>query len=337
MEYTTIPHLKGKVSRLGLGTWAIGGWMWGGTEEKESIDTILKAIDLGINLIDTARVYGFGRSEEIVGKAIKQSGKREKVYLSTKTGLSWKGEKVYRDARKEDIFKEVDESLKKLQTDYIDLYFIHWPDPLTPISETAEAAYSLLQKGKIRAIGVSNYSIKEMEEFKKTAPLHALQSPFNLFEREIENKELKFALKNKIATLGYGSLCRGLLSGKMEKKRKFEGDDLRNQDPKYQEPRFSHYLKCTEDLKNWAKEKHNKSLPALAVRWSLDKGIDVALWGGRKPSQLEGIGDIWGWKLTDKDFKEIDKILYTHIKDPIGPEFMAPPNRNELFKSKKIA
>src|SRR3984885_13714734 len=178
METIQISPLKKPASRICLGTWAIGGWMWGGTEEQESINTIHKAFELGINMIDTAPVYGFGKSEEIVGKALKQYGNRERVVIATKVGLNWKNQQVYRDSSKERIFKEIEDSLKRLQVDYIDLYQVHWPDPQTPISETAEAVDSLLQAGKIRAIGVSNFSVAQMQEWQKAAPLHALQSPF---------------------------------------------------------------------------------------------------------------------------------------------------------------
>lgn len=325
MEFTAIPNLKKKISRVGLGTWSIGGWMWGGTEEKEAIATIHHALDLGINLIDTAPVYGFGLSEEIIGKALKQYGKRDQILIATKTGLSWKNEKIYRDTRKETLLKEVEASLKRLQVDSIDLYQVHWPDPSTPISETAKTLQQLLKEGKIRAIGVSNFSVEQMEEFKKHAPLHSLQSPYNLFERKIEEEELPYCLQKKIAVLGYGSLCRGLLSGKMEKRRKFTGDDLRKTDPKFQEPHYSSYLRAAKRLEKWAQEKHKKSLLALAFRFALDEGVDVALWGARRPGQLEGIETIWGWKLRPDDFTEIDEILEETIPTIIGPEFMAPP------------
>lgn len=189
--------------------------------------------------------------------------------------------------------------------------------------------HQLLRQGKIRAIGLSNFDVEMMEAFQKIAPLHVLQPPFNLFEREIENKELAYCLKKGIATLGYGSICRGLLSGKMHPKREFKGDDLRKVDPKFKHPHFASYLECNDRLSKWAKEKYNRPLPALAVRWVLDKGISVALWGGRTPEQMDVIGEIDGWKLGEKDFKEIDALINECIKEPIGPEFMAPPHRKE--------
>jgi aryl-alcohol dehydrogenase-like predicted oxidoreductase len=328
MEHTHIHPLKERVSRVALGTWAIGGWMWGGTDEKDSIAAIHQALDLGINMIDTAPAYGFGVAEEIVGKALKQYGTRDGVILSTKAGLNWEGpEVVYRDSRKERLEQELNDSLKRLQVDYIDIYHIHWPDTLVPLEETAEVLHQFLKQGKIRAVGASNFSVEQMKEFQKGGPLHVLQSPFNLFERVLEQKELSYSLQHKISFLGYGSLCRGLLSGQMSKKREFKGDDLRKGDPKFQEPRFTQYLNAAERLEQWAKVKHKKPLVALAIRWCLDKGVSSALWGARKPEQLKDVETVWGWKLSSEDFREIDQILKESIRDPVGPSMEGPPVR----------
>lgn len=328
MEWTSIPNLNAKVSRIGLGTWAIGGWMWGGTDERDAIATIHHALDLGINLIDTAPVYGFGYSEELVGKAIKSYGNRDKIIIATKAGLSWHHQKIYRDARKEVLQKEIEASLRRLQTDYIDLYQLHWPDDLTPLSETAHFFHHLLKEGKIKAIGVSNFSIDQMKEFRRYAPLHTLQSPYNIFERDIEKKELAYCIENDIATLGYGSLCRSLLSGKMSSNRTFQGDDIRKIDPKFHDPHLAHYLACTKKLQDWAKNHYDKSLLSLAIRWNLDKNINIALWGARKPQQLDDLNAIWDWKLTPDDIEEIEDILEETIQSPVGPGFMAPPQRS---------
>lgn len=327
MEFTKIPNLKQSISRIGLGTWSIRGWMGGGSDENDAIKTIHKAFEQGINLIDTAPVYGFGKSEEIVGKALKQYGKRESIILATKVGLRWEDGKIYRDSRKQRIRKEIDDSLMRLQVDYIDLYQIHWPDPLTPLAETAETLKELLDKGKIRAIGVSNYSVDQIEAFRKITPLHANQPPFNIFEKDIENNVLEYSLSNNIATLGYSTLCRGLLTGKLKIDTEFKDDDLRKIDPKFKPPRYEEYLKCVDLLDNWAKQKYQKTIIALAVRWALDKGIHVALCGARKPHQLDLINLVWGWKLSEDDFREIDQIVVETIPDPVGPEFMAPPSR----------
>ena len=223
--------------------------------------------------------------------------------------------------------KEIEDSLRRLQVDYIDLYQVHWPDPLTPISETAEAMKELLDLGKIRSIGVSNYSVDQMEEFRIKAPLHADQAPFNIFEKDIENNVLEYCLHNHLATLGYGPLCRGMLSGKLKIDTEFKGDDLRKIDPKFKPPRYEQYLKCVELLDEWVKQKYQKPIISLAVRWVLDKGISVALCGARKPHQLDFIESVWGWQLTEDDFLEIDQIVAETIPNPVGPEFMAPPSR----------
>jgi aryl-alcohol dehydrogenase-like predicted oxidoreductase len=316
------------VSRIGLGTWAIGGWMWGGTDERESIATIRAALEKGINLIDTAPAYGFGRSEEIVGKAIEDGGLRSRVLIATKTGLGWESGRVFRDASRARILREVDESLRRLRTDYIDVYQVHWPDPLVAVEETAEAMHSLLNQGKIRAIGVSNFSLGQMERFRRVAPLHVLQPPYNLFERGIESDLLPYCRKNEIATFGYGALCRGLLSGRMRPDTKFGGDDLRRTDPKFGEPQFAQYLTAVQRLDRLAEERLGKQVIQLAVRWILDQGITTALWGARHPAQLQPVGEVMGWRLDGPAKAAIDRILRETITDPVGPEFMAPPARS---------
>src|SRR5258708_1238299 len=239
MELTEIPGTSLKVSPVAIGTWAIGGWMWGGTDEAESIATIRSAFEHGINMIDTAPVYGLGRSEEIVGRAIAEGRLRSNVLIATKTGLQWDRGKVSRNASRARIMREIEDSLRRLRTDYIDIYQIHWPDPLVTIEETAEAMHTLFDQGNIRAIGVSNFSVLQMERFRRVAPLHVLQPPYNLFERGIEADLLPYCRENKIATLGYGALCRGLLSGRTKATTVFVADALRRTDPKSLEPRFA--------------------------------------------------------------------------------------------------
>jgi len=326
-EFAEIPGTTIQMSRVAIGTWAIGGWMWGGTEETESILTIRAALDNGINLIDTAPVYGFGRSEEIVGKAIAESGQRSNVLVATKAGLDWNEGRVFRNASRARIVQEVEASLRRLRTDYIDIYQVHWPDPRVSIEETADAVFALFRQGKIRAIGVSNFSVEQMEQFRSVSPLHVLQSPYNLFERGIEAGVLPYCRKHAIATLGYGALCRGLLSGRMRMDTRFEGDDLRRNDPKFQAPRFTQYLAAVEKLDRLAKQRFGKRVIHLAVRWMLDQGISTALWGARHPLQLQPVDQIAGWSLDSAAKTEIDRILREAVSDPVGPEFMAPPAR----------
>src|SRR5580658_2644406 len=177
IERSEIPGTSLKVSPVAIGTWAIGGWMWGGTDEAESIATIRAAFEHGINVVDTAPVYGFGRSEEIVGKAIAEGRRRSDVLIATKAGLQWDGGSLSRNASRARILAEVEDSLRRLRTEYIDIYQVHWPDPLITVEETAEAMHTLFQQGKIRAIGVSNFSVGQIERFRRVAPLHVVQPP----------------------------------------------------------------------------------------------------------------------------------------------------------------
>lgn len=324
-ETLRIPGIDTPVSRIGLGTWAIGGWMWGGTDEARSIETIRGAVHGGINLIDTAPVYGFGRSEEIVGKALE--GIRDQAVIATKVALEWPNEEVRRNASAARIRQEVEDSLRRLRTDRIDLYQVHWPDPQVAHEETAGELERLRQEGKILAIGVSNYSPEQLEAFRQFANLSTVQPPYNLFERAIEADVLPYAQRHGLVVLAYGALCRGLLSGRMNAETKFEGDDLRQGDPKFQAPRFAQYLAAVEALTAFARERHGKSVLALAVRWILDQGPTIALWGARKPEQLQGLDEAFGWRLSAEDLAAIDAILDEHVKDPVGPEFMAPPLR----------
>jgi len=207
METLKLDSLNKETPGIGLGTWAIGGVMWGGTDEQESIKTIQSAIDKGITLIDTAPAYGFGKSEEITGKALKNYVDRDKIIVATKAGLEWdKDENLSRNSSRDRIFKEIDDSLKRLQLDYIDIYQIHWPDSQTPFEETAQAMNELLEKGKIKAIGVSNYSSEQMDEFRKHAPLHFCQPPYNLFERDAEEDVFPYCKEHDITLITYGAL-----------------------------------------------------------------------------------------------------------------------------------
>jgi aryl-alcohol dehydrogenase-like predicted oxidoreductase len=326
MEYSGLGLTDINVSRIGLGTWSIGGWMWGGSDEGLAIKTIHRAIDLGINLIDTAPVYGFGHAERVVGKALKEIN-RDKVVLATKVGIEWLPDgKIFRNSTKSRINKEIEDSLERLQTDYVDLYQVHWPDLQTPFDEASMALEDLKKAGKVREVAVSNYSPGEMERFRTKSQIAANQVPYNLFEREIEKDTLPYCRKNKIAVLAYGALCRGLLSGRMSTETKFEGDDIRKVDPKFQEPRYPQYLEAVRQLDEYAKEHLQKRVLHLAIRWLLDQpGVTVALWGARKPEQLDVIDECLGWSISGSHQSAIDQILKATVANPVGPEFMAPP------------
>src|ERR1700681_4442615 len=307
MEFVEIPGTSMRLSRIALGTWAIGGWMGGGSDENDATRAIHAALERGINLIDTAPVYGFGRSEEIVGKALAIGGRRKRAFIASKVGLDWKDGKPFRNARKARIIEEAENSLRRLQTDVIDLYQVHWPDPHTPLAEVAEAMGELHRAGKIRAIGVSNFSPGQMDEFRKVAPLHAAQPPYNLFERAIEQDVLPYCRDRDIAVLAYGSLCRGLLSGSMTKSSRFTGDDLRKHDPKFLSPRFEQYLDAVARLDRFAQDRFDRRVIHLALRWVLDRGeTNIALWGARRADQLSPIAEVTGWHIDGSAMAEID-------------------------------
>jgi aryl-alcohol dehydrogenase-like predicted oxidoreductase len=328
MEYVNIPATNLPASRIGIGTWAIGGWMWDGTDEELSIRTICAALERGVTLIDTAPIYGQGRSEDIVGRALERFGSRDRVVVATKAGVEWtRNGEVIRNSSRARILEEIGDSLARLRTDYIDVYQVHWPDPLVPIEETAEALHRLYKQARIRAIGVSNYSVQQMDVFRSVAPLHTAQPPYNLFEREAEEKHvLPYCHWHGIATLTYGALCRRLLSGRMHTGTHFGGDDLRQLDPKFRVPRYAQYLDAVARLKRFARDRYGKSVLALAVRWVIEQpGVHVALWGARTPQHLAPLDEVFGWSLDGEGHRQIDAILRDAIHDPVGPEFMAPP------------
>jgi aryl-alcohol dehydrogenase-like predicted oxidoreductase len=326
MEYALISGTNLNVSRIAQGTWALGGWMWGGTDETESIRTIQAGFDKGINLIDTAPVYGFGVSEEIVGKAIEENGNRDKVFIATKVGLEWHNGSVWRNSSPDRIRQEVHDSLRRLRTDYIDIYQVHWPDLTVPIEQTALTMHALLNEGLIRAIGVSNYSPEQMNQFMAVSELHTVQPPYNLFERQIEGDVLRYVREKHLSAFGYGSLCRGLLAGTMRPDTKFPDDDLRHTDPKFQPPHFTQYLSAVQQLDALAQRRYGKHVIELAERWVLDQpGIAVALWGARHPSQWDALAGVLDWHVDADTAAAIDQILRQAIPTPIGPEFMAPP------------
>jgi aryl-alcohol dehydrogenase-like predicted oxidoreductase len=331
MEYTVIAGTDVNVSRIAQGTWAIGGSMWGGSDERESIRAIHAALDKGINLIDTAPVYGFGVSEEIVGKAIAERGHREKVVIATKVGLEWHNGSISRNASRDRIRQEVQDSLRRLRTDYIDIYQVHWPDLAVPIEDTARTMQALLKEGVIRAIGVSNFSPEQIDQFMSVSELHTVQPPYNLFERQIDRDVLPYARDKHLNVFAYGSLCRGLLTGRMRPDTKFTGDDLRRSDPKFQPPRYAQYLNAVQQLDDLAQKRYGKHVIDLAVRWVLDQpGITAALWGARHPADLDAVAGVLDWHLDVDTRAAIDQILQQTIANPIGPEFMAPPERHTV-------
>lgn len=328
MEKTTIAGVE--VSRIGLGTWAIGGTEWGAVAEDAAIATCLSAIERGINLIDTAPIYGRGRAEEIICKTMRRHGRRDAFYIATKAGLDWNEQGVFANSTPARLRREIEDSLRRLGTDYIDLYQVHWPDTLVPIEEVAGVLAEFQREGKVRALGVSNFSVRQMQEFRRVAPLASDQPPYNIFEREIDAETLPWCAENGVAVLTYSSLCRSLLGGRVHRGMKFEPDDIRSVDPKFQEPRFSQYMTAVERLATFARERFGKSIIELAARWVLDRdGVSVALWGAKRPDQLDAVAGVMGWKLDAEAMAEIDRIVAESVTDPVGPEYLTPLVRKE--------
>jgi aryl-alcohol dehydrogenase-like predicted oxidoreductase len=268
---------------------------------------------------------GQGHSEEVVGRALK--GRREHAIVATKVGLEWDEQgNPHRNASAARIRKEIEDSLRRLQMEFVDIYQVHWPDPGTPMEETAKAMDALFAAGKIRAIGVSNFSSAQMDEFARYATLHTVEPPYNLFERAMEKDVLPYVEAHGLTSLTYGALCRGLLSGRMRAETRFSGDDLRRTDPKFQPPRFAQYLRAVERLDELARTRFGKRVIHLALRWALDQpGVGAALWGARRPQQVDALSGALDFSLDAQTKAEIDRIVAEEVKDPVGPEFMAPP------------
>ncbi len=317
-----------QVSRIGLGTWAIGGSEWGEVPEKDAIATCLAALDYGINLIDTAPIYGHGRAEEIIGKAMRQHGQRDKFYIATKAGLEWNERGVYANTTPARLRKELEDSLRRLGTDYIDLYQIHWPDTLVPVEEAAAVLREFYEQGKVRALGVSNFSAAQMRAFSEVAPLHSNQPPYNIFEREIENTVVRWCREHTVALIVYSPLCRSLLAGRLTASTEFPPGDIRRVDPKFRQPRFGQYLDAVARLDEFAQKNYGMRVLHLAMRWVLDRpGIRAALWGAKRPEQLLPVKDILEWRLDDSAMQTIDKIVRECVTDPVGPEYLTPKVR----------
>lgn len=327
METTTLNGMR--VSRVGLGTWAIGGSEWGAVDEQEAIATCTGILDLGINLIDTAPIYGNGRAEEIVGKAMAAHGRREDFYIATKAGLRRGGDRVVADGRAESIQEEIEQSLRRLRTEYVDLYQLHWPDTRTHIEESAAAFLRLYETGKIRALGVSNCSPAQMDIFRSVAPLHSSQPPINVFEQQAAQEVLPYCHKRGIGVLAWSALCRSLLTGKIRADQTFPTGDIRSVDPKFQPPRLQQYVRAVDLLDAYAQQHYGKRVLHLALRWLLDQpGVSVALWGAKRLEQLAPAREAVDWRLKPEDMQAIESILAEAVHDPVGPEYLCPGVRD---------
>lgn len=286
-----------KVSPVIFGAWAIGGWLWGGNDERDSIAAIQAALDHGITTIDTAAAYGQGFGEQLVGKAIK--GRRNEVVIATKGGLTWdgregsdpwdstdlQGKPIVMKNNSRNLIKQCDESLKRLGVDVIDLYQIHWPDTTMPIEEAWSAMVKLKKAGKVKAIGVSNYSLNQLKACQAIHQVDSLQPPYSLVRREIEEDLVPYCIKNNIGIIVYSPLERGLLTGKVTLDRKFAKGDHRTQHPLYTQENRKRILDALDQIQPIAK-KHKATLSQIIINCTFNQpGITAAIVGARNPIQ----------------------------------------------------
>lgn len=325
MKYIQLGHSDLRLSAITYGAFAIGGNMWGGNTRKDSIDAIHASLDHGVTSIDTAPFYGFGLSEEVIGEAIKGK-KRDDIQLLTKFGLVWDGSNgnkgdfffdaeeagkkipVYKYAAKESVIKEVEDSLKRLRTDYIDLLQLHWPDSTTVISETMEAMDLLIQQGKIRAAGVSNYTVNQLKEASKTINLASNQVPYSMLNRGIEEEIVPYALNNDLGIIVYSPMERGLLTGKYFQESRLKDDDHRNgYFNQFDLPKIRTFLSTIEPIAH----RNKATLSQLVLQWtSLQPAVSVVLAGARNSEQAIANAQAFDFKLSDEDLLFINNALY---------------------------
>jgi aryl-alcohol dehydrogenase-like predicted oxidoreductase len=305
-----------EITTLGFGSWAIGGggWRaaWGPQDDDEAVGAIRRAVELGMNWIDTAAVYGLGHSEELVARALKNVPESDRPYLFTKCSLVWdESGEVHNVLKKDSVKRECEESLRRLQTDVIDLYQIHWPRPNEDIEEGWSALSELKEEGKVRHIGVSNFDVSQMERAQKISPVETLQPPYNMLNRGIEEEILPYCAEQGIGVIVYSPMRSGLLTGKMtrERVRNLPPDDWRRDSADFQEPRLSRNLKLVELLEEIGEE-HGRSPGEVAIAWTLrNPAVTAAIVGGRRPDQVDGIIGAAGFRLSEDELERIETFL----------------------------
>lgn len=309
-------------SAVGLGTWAIGGWMWGGTDDAAAEDAIRAGLDAGITLIDTAPAYGLGHAEEVVGRAIR--GRRDQVVIATKCGLVWHDQRgpyffsqgglaVHRDLSPAAIRHEVDQSLRRLQTDRIDLYITHWQDPTTPIPETVSALKALQTEGKILAFAASNTSPDDLAAYRAAGGISGVQEEYSMLQRRIETTHLPACRENSIAVMGYSVLGLGLLSGGITADRVFSGDDQRREDPRFTPENRARVDRLMQTIRPIA-DHHRASPSQVVIAWTLAQpGLTFALCGARNPDQARENATAGRLHLTETEIEDITRSIDRHL------------------------
>ncbi len=310
----TLGNSDMRLTTIGFGAWAIGGgdWQfsWGPQEDSDSIAAIHRALDLGINWIDTAAIYGLGHSEEVVGRALRSTS--HKPYIFTKCSMRWNDDKsIYRSLKAASVAEEVENSLRRLGVDVIDLYQIHWPDPDAEIEAGWEAMARLREQGKIRWIGVSNFSVEQMERAQRIAPITSLQPPYSMLRRAIEEKILPFTKANGIGVITYSPMVSGLLTGKMTAERvaALPRDDWRRRAVEFNEPRLSRNIRLVEALRQIGAA-HRVEPGVVAIAWTLhNSAITAAIVGGRTARQVDGVAPALEFRLSESEYVQINAFL----------------------------
>jgi hypothetical protein len=323
MEYRPFGQTGIQISAIGVGCWEIGGG-YGSIEETEFIKAVNRALDLGINCFDTAQAYGFGASEKSLAKAL--GSRRKEAVITTKFGVGYKEAPNFRDSSRKRILESIDSSLAALNTDYVDVYMVHWPDVNTPFEETMRALDDLVQQGKVRAVGISNFRLSQIETSMKTRRVDVAQYCWNMFDRRMQKEIYPYCQQHGIGVMAYGSLAYGLLTGAFTEDTNFESDDWRARrgrmgginlfqhlfGPDY----FPKNIRVVEELKGMAK-RYGKSLPQFALRWTLSNPvISTALVGCRNSAEVDDNVGALGWSISDADMKEIDAIFARQGVDP---------------------
>lgn len=305
MEYTRLSHTDLEISRLGFGCLAMGAHGWGKVDDADSIDSVHRALDLGINFFDTANVYGFGHSEEVLSKALGE--KRKHVIIATKFGVTWDEKaQIGRDMSPKSAMSALENSLRRLQLDCIPLYQIHWPNGKTNIEDTLETLMRCQEAGKIRYIGCSNFSPELLREANKTYKIVSTQAPYNLVDRSIENDVLPYCKEINTGVFAYCALAHGLLAGKYSAQRPdFDSEDIRNRSAYFKDAKYETNLKMVEKLQTIG-QRYGKTSAQVAVRWILDNPtITCALTGIKRPSQIEDNVGALGWTLSEDDLQTL--------------------------------
>lgn len=312
MKITTLGRSGLQVSRIAFGTWQLGG-DWGQFEEDAAIAAIRRARDLGVNFFDTAQAYGFGASERLLGKALRDelTRNRDQLVIATKGGLRMTDTGLVRDASPEWLRQGVDASLTALGVDHIDLYQVHWPDATVPVAETAGALRELVAEGKIGHVGVSNYSAEQMAEFSETLPVETVQPPYHLFRREIEDDVLPYSEANNVGVLVYGPLAHGLLGGTLTENTTFASDDWRSKSAVFTGDTYRRNLAAVRALEKLAADR-GMTVSQLAIAWTLaNPAVHVAIVGARRANHIEESIASVDISLSTADLAEIDKIMAT--------------------------